>query len=564
MYSLILRFLHINSLIPFSMFLFVIALILLRNKINKKVWSVLCFVPLLISVIHLIVFNLHAAMDFIIEKYIYMYLFSLLILIFPLLSRKQKVFKICSIITVVLGISCYLYTFYSTLPYDGLHNLTYDSYTKSFKKTIQIMKKEYVLSEHKKIDYDALYEKYYPSIKKAEEEKDEQLYFKTMFEFSKNFYDGHVSFSVYFTDLEEGIKKYEFINDYANRNYGFASILLSNGDIVSILVDEDSDAYRQGLRDGMILTKKDNIDIHEALDNIITPIDAYPVLEDDNLIKSFYLFSTGNSTISLSFINDSGGEITINVPSKDTENDKPEILWDKIINYMDKEHLETEMLDNNTGYIYIAHESYNPFKAKISSITDDASYLTKVVDKKLGNLKEQGMENLIIDLRGNEGGYFQESAAIASLFTSDSYLAMKSAKNNSKLYDKFYLRSNGKYEDMKVYVLVNADTASAGDLLTNMLLKCKNVFVMGFTNPNNSAQSTGGIIYLSGGTSLIAFPNHTSRDSNNNILVDTDSFRIANVKVDYRVPLTQENIIDIVNSEEGTDYLLDLALEMIG
>lgn len=173
------------------------------------------------------------------------------------------------------------------------------------------------------------------------------------------------------------------------------------------------------------------------------------------------------------------------------------------------------------------------------------------------------MTNLIIDLRANSGGYMTESEAIASLFTNDNYLVSKDAKYNSNLYDKSYLKGNGKYANMNITILVNSDTSSAGDCLTYMFSKMPNAKIVGFTNSNNSAQSVGGIIFLSGGTSFISYPIYKSLDSNNKILIDTDSTGLANVKLDYRINLTQENIKEIFYSDEDYDYLLNFALQMM-
>ena len=62
----------------------------------------------------------------------------------------------------------YILTYYVTLQMDNLHVLTRYRYTNSFNKTIEILKKEYVLNEHKKIDYNYLYDKYYSLVKQAE------------------------------------------------------------------------------------------------------------------------------------------------------------------------------------------------------------------------------------------------------------------------------------------------------------------------------------------------------------------------------------------------------------
>ena len=556
------HFLSLGSMLSFIIFLLSVILIIIKKKVNKRLWCVLCFIPLAISIIHFIVY--FVPNDFIIRNFLFMYIFSILFLVLPFIYNKEKIFKISSIIIIILGFISFFMTFYNTIMVENIHNLNYYSYTDSFNKTISILKKEYVLNEHKKIDYDKLYSKYYPLIEQAENENNEQLYYKTMFEFSKNFKDGHFGFEIYYTTLEETIRRLDFANDYYNKDYGFGSVLLSDGNIVAILVDENSEAYNKGLRDGMIITKKDNIDIHKVLDEIITNIGACPVLEDERLLNSFYLFGQGNDEINVSFLNEENEEITITIRATDNTTSKlDELYWKIMYQDYDLENLDTKMLDSNTGYIYVSNEMYSPFKGAVGYLFDDSSYLTKVVDEKLQNLINQGMTDLIIDLRVNSGGYFTESAAIASLFTNDSYLVLKDAKYFSNLYDKSYLRGNGKYSDMKITVLVNSDTASAGDCLAYLLSKNPNVRLVGFTNSNNSAQSVGGVIFLSGGTSVIYYPIYKSYGNDDKIFIDTDFTRMANIKLDYRINITKENIKDIFYSDENYDYALNYAIQLM-
>ena len=549
-------------MLSFIIFLLSVILIIIKKKVNKRLWCVLCFIPLAISIIHFIVY--FVPNDFIIRNFLFMYIFSILFLVLPFIYNKEKIFKISSIIIIILGFISFFMTFYNTIMVENIHNLNYYSYTDSFNKTISILKKEYVLNEHKKIDYDKLYSKYYPIIEQAENENNEQLYYKTMFEFSKNFKDGHFGFEIYYTKLEETIRRLDFANDYYNKDYGFGSVLLSDGNIVAILVDENSEAYNNGLRDGMIITKKDNIDIHKVLDEIITHIGAYPVLEDERLLNSFYLFGQGNDEINVSFLNEENEEITITIRAADNTTSKLDELCLKIMHQdYDLENLDTKMLDSNTGYIYVSNEMYSPFKGAVGYLFDDSSYLTKVVDEKLQNLINQGMTDLIIDLRANSGGYLTESEAIASLFTNDSYLVAKDAKYFSNLYDKSYLRGNGKYSDMKITVLVSSDTASAGDCLAYLLSKNPNVRLVGFTNSNNSAQSVGGVIFLSGGTSVINYPIYKSYGNDDKIFIDTDFTGMANIKLDYRINITKENIKDIFYSDENYDYALNYAIQLM-
>lgn len=562
MFRLMWHFLSVGSIVSFIILIFSIFLIIIKKKVSEKVWRILCFVPLIISIIHFIVY--FVPNDFIINRFLFMYIFSFLILLLQFLYNKAKIFKISSIIIIILGFASFFLTFYLTISAENIHNLYYYSYTDSFEKTILILKKEYVLNEHKQIDYEKLYKKYYPVIEQAEKNHDEQLYYKAMFEFSKNFKDGHLDFQIYYTTLEETAKKYSFIYDIYNKDYGFGSVLLSDGRIAAILVDDNSEAYNKGLRDGMIITRKDNIDINKVLNEIITPNEAYPVLEDERLLNSFYLFASGNDEINISFLNEENEEITISVHSTNKLPTKPDELYSKLMyfNY-DLENLDTKMLDEDTGYIYISDEMYSPFKGAVGYLLDDSSYLTKVVDKKIQDLINQGMTNLVIDLRANSGGYLTESEAIASLFTNDNYLVSKTAKYNSKLYDKSYLRGTGKYANISLTVLVNSDTASAGDCLAYMFSNMPNAKIVGFTNSNNSAQSVGGIILLSGGTSYISYPIYKSYYGENNIIIDTDSTGTANVKLDYRINITQENIKDIFYSDDNYDYLLNQVVQLM-
>ena len=545
--------------ISLSFIIFYIILLILRKRLNKKTIRIISFIPLLISVVHYIVY--YTPDNFIAGKCIYMYIFALLIAILPFLNNKKKIYKVLSIILIPLGLFSFFLTTYSNISIESIHSLTYYSYTKSFTKTIDILKKEYVLNEHKKIDYDYLYNKYYPLIEIAEKDKDEQLFFKTMYEFANNFRDCHFSFGIIDSTFEKTVRKYAFVNDYSNKNYGFGSILLSDGQVIAVMVDQNSEAYQKGLRDGMTITKKDNTNVSELIKNVIKPIDSYPVLEDELLFNSLYLFATGDEYIDITFINDNNEYVTIQVHEIDEYNERPEDLFWKIMYYDEEaENLETKMLDDNTGYIYISDEQYSPLGATIGYIFDDSSYLTKIVDKKLEELKSNGMENLIIDLRSNSGGYLTESEAIASLFTKDNYMVSKFAKYNSNNFSKSYLKGNGRYSDMKIIVLVNSDTASAGDALTYMFSKMDNASIMGFTNSNHSCQSVGGFILLSGGA-YIAYPIYRNYDENNNIFIDTDYTGKATIEMDNRIPLTKETVMKLINTEE--DYLINYALQLI-
>lgn len=552
MYRLINHLFNINLVLLFVYLIIVIVLYIFKNKINNKVSRILCLSLMIIAIIHYIYYYVPG--DFQFNIFLFIYIYPIFIIIWQLFKKFRKVFKVFFYLLVFFGMFGYILTYYVTLQMDNLHVLTRYGYTNSFNKTIEILKKEYVLNEQKKIDYNYLYDKYSSMIKQAEENNDEELYMKTMYEFSSNFKDGHFIFNIF----NENIKN-KFYKQYYNKDYGFGTILLSNGKVVAILVDKDSEAYKKGLRDGMIITKKDSLNVEEVMKNIVIPKNNYPVLEDELLFKSFYLFATGNESVNVTFINKDGKEKNIEVNSISDENNKPEKLWNKIMYYDEKlNNFDTKVINKNTGYIVIKHENTDIFKGLVGYGIDDASYyMDEILDKKIGNLVNQGISTLIIDLRNNNGGYLVIAEAIASMFTKDSYLVLKEAKYNSNLFNKSYLKGNGKYSDLKLIVLVNSNTISSGDILTFLLKKNENTKVIGFTNSNNSSQSIGGLILLSGGTSSIVYPTYKALDEDDNIFIDPDYNRSATLKLDARIDLNKDNIKDIVYSNDDYDYLLE-------
>lgn len=568
MVRLVQHLFSVNCIIAFLILLVSIVLIKMHDTIiwktkSNKLWRVLCLIPLNISLVHFIIFNLHESNDELFNLFGSMYLVSLLPLIWIILP-KGRIYKRTTPLILILAIIGYFTTLFNTLLLESVHNLTYLNYVDSFNQTINILKKEYVLNEHKKIDYEKLYNKYISRIEEAEENKDDQMYFKAMYEFASEFRDGHFSFGVNLSSEEDLYEKLKYILDYYDKDYGFGTILLSDGRLAAILVDEESEAYNKGLRDGMIITKKDNEPVENLISSVITPIPALPVNEDNNLLKSIYLFATGKETISLSYINEFNEEITIDVTNQNEDliSTKTDDIYGKIF-YEETElnNLAIKMLDKDTGYIYIADEMYNEFKGAVGYLINDYTYLENILAEKFKDLKMQGMKDLIIDLRGNNGGYFGESAAIASFFSEESYTLALTTKYNGNLYDKIKFKGNGKYSKYNVKVLVNSNTVSAGDGLTYMLSKCPNVEIIGFTNSNNSSQSVGGIIYLSNGSSFINYPTYKTLTEDKEVMIDTDETGTATVKLDKRIELTQESIKKIFNSEG--DYLLEYAIDLL-
>jgi len=111
------------------------------------------------------------------------------------------------------------------------------------------------------------------------------------------------------------------------------------------------------------------------------------------------------------------------------------------------------MLDAKTGYIKV-----NRF----------AETTYKEFHEGLLTLKKQGMTELIVDLRENGGGYMEIADQIADEFLKNKELIVK-VKNKKGNIDKTFATEKGNFENGKLYVLINENSASASEILAGAI-----------------------------------------------------------------------------------------------
>ena len=127
-----------------------------------------------------------------------------------------------------------------------------------------------------------------------------------------------------------------------------------------------------------------------------------------------------------------------------------EIIRDKIpINSLDAAF----MLDENTGYIKLnrfAKQSLNEFMEAITM------------------LKQQGLSNLVFDLRGNSGGYLGTAMSIADEFLPDGELIVYTQGTHQARQD-LVATVKGEFETGKLVVLINEGSASASEIVAGAI-----------------------------------------------------------------------------------------------
>ena len=125
--------------------------------------------------------------------------------------------------------------------------------------------------------------------------------------------------------------------------------------------------------------------------------------------------------------------------------------------------VSSEVLEGNIGYISIS---------TFSSLTDDQ------FSDELYKLQQKGINSLIIDLRGNSGGYLSTVTNIISRFV-DKKTVIYQIKGKKKT-TKYYSLNNNTL-DYKVVVLVDENSASASEIMASALQEQYGAILVGKT-----------------------------------------------------------------------------------
>lgn len=222
-------------------------------------------------------------------------------------------------------------------------------------------------------------------------------------------------------------------NEAVNGKYmGIGALIMkSENDLVIYKVFEDSPSYKAGLKDGDIILKLDDKDTKDMSVNDIASI----VKNDDNKEVKL-LIKRGEENLDITIVKD-----MVELP----------VVSGKVINHNDKK----------IGYI---------------SLSIFSSVASEQFNKELVKLEKEGISGLVIDVRGNSGGYLTTVTDIASYFLKKGDIIYKLEVN-----DKVTVRKDKTKEsrDYPVAVLIDKNSASASEILASSIKESYNGYVVG-------------------------------------------------------------------------------------
>lgn len=184
-----------------------------------------------------------------------------------------------------------------------------------------------------------------------------------------------------------------------------------------------------------------------------------------------------------------GTKVKITI-ARDSESKEPGAAWTTHDFTVTREIIKTEvvqhrMLEGKIGYV---------------RLIEFTGHATEDISSALNDLKKEGMEALVLDLRNNPGGLLSAAVDVSKFFIGSNKLIVYTKGRKPENYQEFRSGAKAPFENLPIAVLVNGGSASASEIVSGALQDNKRAVVVGGrTFGKASVQS---VIPLSDGSGL--------------------------------------------------------------
>jgi C-terminal processing protease CtpA/Prc len=421
------------------------------------------------------------------------------------------------------------------------------SYTEAFDAMLDKFRLEYAFTDYKELDWDELYDEFYPRFEEAEDENDAALYSIALQEFLWRIPDGHVSMSL-------TIDTFERFATETDGGLGMAIRELDDETVIVTYLSENGPAEAAGIQIQAEITEINGIDIHEALDNVIAwsgPFSSEHIRDLQNL-RYITRYPLGTEV-----------EVTYRNPNSRREETANLVA----INELDSFEFSSFNIDA-TGYeMPVELTVIEPYLLlSITSFLDDSRLSIQLWERILSQAITNEVPAIIIDMRSNGGGSGFLADQMAAYFF-DEPLSLGNAGAYDESLGEFYFDPEGRDvfflppENLRytgeVVLLVGPNCASACEFFSYDMTIQDRATIIG------QYPSQG----LGGGVEQFYMPDNITVQMTVARAVDTDgNIHIEGLGVapDIYVPVTIETLfteedlilqsaIDYLNEELGLD-----------
>lgn len=445
-------------------------------------------------------------------------------------------------------------------------------FTKEFEKMFPVMKKHYVLSELKGIDWDELYGRYLPMFEEADNEHSSLLNYIAWCRFTYEFHDCHVYYSDGEIDKNEKTVNEamtEIFDILSAGDYGLSLMGLSDGRTAAVNVGSTSAAALAGIHNGTIITSWNGMTVEEA--GITSPVNGVVMNFADKDNEAFWLplqaSVNGGESVTVTFIDDEGKEKSAELSRMGSGYSRYYDTYHIISQGVEAENFGFREINEDTVCFRLKSMSYDSFSARKESYANMKYEVTAELKKYLS----EGKKNLIIDMRDNGGGSGLLVETLGEIFAPEgTYFYVADGKWDDKTHsyardpetgeymkgDEHYFSGDNTWQGNQIIILVNSGSVSAADHFTMIMRGMENVTVMGFTESAGSAQGIGA---AQTDNAMLSFSNCLMLDKNGDIFIDSGADYESGNDIDIRVSFDEEAIKALF--ENGEDHLLNKALE---
>ncbi|NOV00099.1 S41 family peptidase [Paenibacillus planticolens] len=428
------------------------------------------------------------------------------------------------------------------------------SYSQAFVQLNERLSREYPFGDWKKVDWTAMKNKYEPLFQQAEQEKNKDLYYKTLRSYLYSLRDGHVKIMNETLYDDNQVFKQE-----VGGGVGLSTIQLDQGKVLVNLLLAGSPAEQSGIQLGAEIISWDGKEASEAYR--ATYWSENPMATEGDQLQNqgrFMVRAPIGKEIQVTFKNKVENEITKAI-LKAYDDSYETLKKTKVKLNKTDAPVEGEVLSNGYGYVKIRY-----FLPGTTMSNPD-----KVLGDKLKEFQAKQIKGLIIDVRDNPGGSDDLVTAMAG------YLV-----NKPKFYEyvSYYNRMTGKFEinanetriikpvepyyGGKLAILINQRTGSSGEGLPIVAKGLPNVRIVGFTSTNGSFGVVSSPIQVEMPEGyVLQLPDGRSLNQDKRIQGDSDDKGQGGVIPDIKIPLNEQTFED--KYIRGQDVELNYAIQAL-
>lgn len=399
-----------------------------------------------------------------------------------------------------------------------------ETYTEAFNNLVDQLANEYAFTEYKNIDWEALRDQFSPEMEQADADGDAERYLRALRDFSWAIPDGHVNGP--------------FLGDEFRANIlggiGMAIRELDNGRILVTFLLEDGPAALAGIEERAEIIAINGVPIADWITSTVSWFAPYSTSHSERLDKLLFAtrFPIGEE-VDVTYQNVGDSEQTTNLIAN-TELDSY-FYW---LEGDDRDGfqlpVEYELLPEGIGYV------------QILSFSDNDVLTVQLWERMIGNMKENEVPAIIVDMRTNGGGRGFLADQMAAYFFDDALLLGRTGFFSDELDnfsidedddDEFILPSEELRYNGRVVVLVGPDCASACEFFSYDMTIDDRATIIGH-------YPTAG---LGGSIDRVAMPEDEEFTFTQGRAVDADgNIHIEGIGVvpDIFVPVTEENLFD--------------------